>query len=254
MKFYEENGVCFHNQSPQDPEECLELLQESSSISYLSHASTTLRLKASNSGQYTQIKIFGSPYSPAQDLWAFGYNQDEAATLWDAIPLNTDVIITHTPPKHHCDATTKGPGGCEDLRQILWRVRPKLAVCGHRHQGRGVERVRWRLDGPHAQDTRNQRRVAHDRGAHDMEESTEAWIDAGLGNKKQSLFDLTAKGRKPLDNHDDLLGRMGRKETCVVNAAIMATSHAGPKRFNKPIVVDIDLPMQDGGEASPEDG
>ena len=43
-----------------------------------------------------------------------------------------------------------------------------------------------------------------------------------------------------------LSGRMGRTETCVVNAAIMANSflnRAAGKKFNKPIVVDIDLPV-----------
>ena len=39
-------------------------------------------------------------------------------------------------------------------------------------------------------------------------------------------------------------GRQGRLETCIVNAAIMARSHGnGPKRYNKPIVVDVDLPI-----------
>lgn len=37
--------------------------------------------------------------------------------------------------------------------------------------------------------------------------------------------------------------RQGRMETCIVNAAIMANNWSGPKRFNKPIVVDIDLPV-----------
>ncbi len=40
--------------------------------------------------------------------------------------------------------------------------------------------------------------------------------------------------------------RMTRRETCVINAAIMASSwpHStnNVKRYNKPIVVDIDLP------------
>lgn len=42
-----------------------------------------------------------------------------------------------------------------------------------------------------------------------------------------------------------LAGRMGRRETCVVNCAIMANNypHVGGKRFNKPIVVDLDLPV-----------
>lgn len=39
-------------------------------------------------------------------------------------------------------------------------------------------------------------------------------------------------------------GREGRKETCIVNAAIMARSHGmGAKRYNQPIVVEIDLPV-----------
>ena len=42
-------------------------------------------------------------------------------------------------------------------------------------------------------------------------------------------------------------GRMGRKETCIINAAIMASSWPyksnSQQRYNKPIVVDIDLPV-----------
>jgi|UniRef100_A0A8H7KDX8 hypothetical protein len=40
-------------------------------------------------------------------------------------------------------------------------------------------------------------------------------------------------------------GRMGREETCIVNAAIMKSRypHVGGKQFNKPIVVDLDLPV-----------
>lgn len=42
-----------------------------------------------------------------------------------------------------------------------------------------------------------------------------------------------------------LAGRMGREETCIVNAAIMKSRypHVGGKQFNKPIVVDLDLPV-----------
>ena len=42
-----------------------------------------------------------------------------------------------------------------------------------------------------------------------------------------------------------LQGRLGRRQTCVVNCAIMANSypHVGGKRYNKPIVVDLDLPV-----------
>lgn len=204
--------------------------------------------------------------------------------LWDTIPLDTDIVITHTPPMHHCATSAKDMSGCEALRKALWRVRPSMAVFGHIHEARGVERVRWNLDSPEGQF---------------REESTEVWSDPGIGNNKQSLVDLTAKGRHPIDNDGaqtrhkpcsptfQLLGsggrpefsqpdgsdsasqekgiilrgangegvgslpdveaagrRMGRRETCMVNAAFMTgRGGGGSKRFNKPIIVDIDLPV-----------
>lgn len=55
------------------------------------------------------------------------------------------------------------------------------------------------------------------------------------------------EGLSRLDDHDAaaLEGRMGRRESCVVNAAIKARSWGtvGTKFLNKPIIVDIDLPV-----------
>jgi hypothetical protein len=54
------------------------------------------------------------------------------------------------------------------------------------------------------------------------------------GGRAESTGQPTTRGR-----------RTGRRETCVVNCAIVATGwpHTGGKRFNKPIVVDLDLPV-----------
>lgn len=254
----------------------------------------------------TSFTVFGSPYSPRSGLWAFGYDQTTpdaeasgefiqarastsaaptATDLWSAIPLDTDIVITHTPPYTHCDeaASKRRAMGCDDLRRALWRVRPKLAICGHVHEGRGAERVRWDTLGVSA--------------APYGELSSTSWEDpgAGTGNNKISLVDLTSRGGKlPLDNDSSplrkgwpadqrgqggacqhleeastalpgfgtrgiggcpessvrcdrraLCCRMGRRETCVVNCAIAATNwpHTGGKRFNKPIVVDLELPI-----------
>lgn len=184
------------------------------------------------------------------------------------------------------------------------------------HEGRGVERVKWKLDLPYVPF---------------MEAKTTLWSDPGAGNKKLSRVDLTGRGDEaPLANdggpsgamfanevsfsagddegdaaasEDELVtslaqtvsatpsnaslvsqasqiergsgyakeqpispvvisagaqdqlsrlhqqnvaalsGRYGRQETCIVNASIMAHSWGqGPRRSNKPIVVDIDLP------------
>lgn len=288
--FYSEHGLYFHNQTPQDTSACLSLLTSSPSITYLLHDSITIRLGAP-SGPHTEFTIFGSPYSPRHGLWAFYYdapkiptNLSDLTSLWELIPLESDIVVTHTPPRAHCDQTDERRAkGCEALRQALWRVRPKLAVCGHIHDGRGAERVTWDLQS---------RNVCY------AEEKVVRWEDPGAGNNKLSLVDLTGRkapsiandgshpGRPPeqhshsctdssrtlpvtfsseeLDgqvrgssagqggyphssrcDHEALAGRMGRRETCVVNAAIMKSRypHIGGKQFNKPIVVDLDLPV-----------
>ncbi|CAG9942378.1 unnamed protein product [Clonostachys rosea f. rosea IK726] len=294
--FYAEHGLYFHNQNPQSHEDCLSLLTSSPSITYLNHTSQTIRLTSSD-GPRTQLKVFGSPYSPRHGLWAFYYNApispstySDLPRIWDDIPLDADVVVTHTPARTHCDETDERRAtGCEALRRALWRVRPRLAVCGHIHDGRGAERVTWDL---------TSRNVAF------AERSVARWTDPapGMESSKISLVDLTGRrltpslandgsrgeyrgrtststttaattvagpvtlgsdvavdaqvcrgtiglgGDDPQSSRCDweaLGGRMGREETCIVNAAIMKSRypHVGGKQFNKPIVVDLDLPV-----------
>lgn len=256
--FYMNHGHAFHNQTLQSPDDCISLFQDSATITYLHHDSATIRL-SDPSGPHTWFNVFGSPFSQRHGLWAFGYDgpsrhnpSTELTSLWDLIPLNTDVVITHTPPRTHCDSVEEQnrPQGCEALRQALWRVRPQLAVCGHLHQGRGAERVRWDLE---------------DQNTAFAEISSTPWQDPGEDNNKMSLIDLTGKkGVLPrlandggisvhdsTDNSSENFGqnsvgdRVGRAETFVINAAVMKSRypHKGGKEFNKPIVVDIHLPV-----------
>lgn len=240
-------------------------------------------------------------------------------------PFDTDIVVTHTPPKYHLDERSdRRSVGCSSLRERLWRVRPLLSIHGHVHESRGVEIVKWDL---------MQSNIKY------KEEPTIVWEDPGVNNKKFSIVNLTKKNGMDLKNDgsvgdrwqvpdeegevstsnqvrrrftflaqdafrppplpesvktpkkakkamprveegvarlvtslaaiptpslppatigqggmppsgrcdiEALSGRMGRKETCVVNAAIMANSfsnRAAGKKFNKPIVVDIDLPV-----------
>ena len=47
------------------------------------------------------IKFYGSPWQPAFNNWAFNIprDSDEIAAKWNLIPDDTDVLITHGPPK-----------------------------------------------------------------------------------------------------------------------------------------------------------
>lgn len=221
-------------------EQCRTLLRNNPSITYLEHEPATVRLMAPT-GPRTVFTVFGSPYSPsysvsAQD-WAFGYMPDQASALWAQIPDNASLVVAHTPPAGHRDLDLvedpvgdessnihpyRHNCGCPELLRELSRVRPQLVVCGHVHTARGYTRIHWEYGN------------SVDRTA-DLPPH---------GSRKQHLVDLTGRGCSAALSNDCLLSPDNRRETCVVNAAVMATRwpHRGGRRFNPPVVVDLDLP------------
>ncbi|CAD0113692.1 unnamed protein product, partial [Aureobasidium uvarum] len=148
--FYDalDKGGGVRQKLPQDPDKCLDLVRSyHPNIVYLCHNARTVHLQ-SPSGPRTIFKVFGSPYVPRRDEWAFGYTRhdDAAEHLWSDIPLDTDILLTHTPAFNHRNASTEWQAaGCEVLRRALWQVRPRLAVCGRIHEARGIEKVHWEL-------------------------------------------------------------------------------------------------------------
>lgn len=108
-------------------------------ITYLQHSSTVIKFPG-HTGR--QLKLYGAPQIPkcGGSQFAFQYNRGQDA--WsDTIPSDTDILITHTPPKYHCDLSVAL--GCEWLLKEVWKIRPKLHVCGHVHAGAGREILWW---------------------------------------------------------------------------------------------------------------
>ena len=98
---------------------------------YLRDASVTL-LFPSGRG----LRIYGSPLTPQYGLSAFQHLPSE--DVWtQKVPLHTDIILTHGPPRGHLDGFMKS--GCAFLTQEVVRVRPRLVVYGHIHVGHGIE-------------------------------------------------------------------------------------------------------------------
>jgi hypothetical protein len=90
------------------------------------------------------IRIYGSPWQPEFFSWAFNLpkNGIEIAGKWEAIPDNTDILITHGPAFGTLDTVTGRPWdglGCELLTQRIEVIKPKIHVCGHIHSGYGYE-------------------------------------------------------------------------------------------------------------------
>ncbi len=86
------------------------------------------------------MTFYGSPWQPAFMDWAFNLERgEELRRKWSLIPEGTDVLVTHGPPAGHGDETVRGDAaGCEDLMDAVLRVRPRLHVFGHIHEGAGV--------------------------------------------------------------------------------------------------------------------
>jgi Icc-related predicted phosphoesterase len=89
------------------------------------------------------VRIWGSPWQPRFFDWAFNLDRGEPLrAVWAKIPDRVDVLLTHGPPNGILDRTIRGDlVGDHDLRDAVFRVRPKLHVFGHIHEGYGQEVV-----------------------------------------------------------------------------------------------------------------
>lgn len=93
------------------------------------------------------IKIWGSPITPSFGYgWAFnkdrGYDINQ---IWNRIPNDTDIVITHGPIHSYCDRTDRGGlnVGCEQLYHRLNEVKPQLHFSGHIHEAYGYRNTKW---------------------------------------------------------------------------------------------------------------
>lgn len=277
VPFYQQHGGSFHNKKIEDPQRCIDLFHTDPTFVYLNHEAKVVRVDFQDD-THALLKVFGSPYSPAKGFWAFGYGPEKASELWSQIPLDSDFVITHTPAKGHRDrCSARGTAGCDTLRQVLARVRPKVFVCGHIHQGHGVEIVTWDAS-------------TLDNGC--SESGVRQYEDPAPDSKKLFIVDLSSKSRGTalkndgsvdhirhvgvqglqgfthvegnvttpgytttsdaagprLDSTPDMettANHGGRLQTCIVNAAFMGKNwpHKDGKTFQKPIIIDIDVPI-----------
>jgi Icc-related predicted phosphoesterase len=78
----------------------------------------------------------GVPITPWD--WSFDLSDDEAAELLASCP-NGGVLIVHSPPQGHADASGSGDHlGSVAIREAIEAKKPRLAVCGHVHESWGA--------------------------------------------------------------------------------------------------------------------
>ncbi|MFA5599139.1 MAG: metallophosphatase domain-containing protein [Phenylobacterium sp.] len=85
------------------------------------------------------VKFWGSPYTPYFARIAFEETEDGLRKIYEAIPKDTDIILSHGPPfgigdlnfhNEHC--------GSDALYDAVMKIKPKIVAYGHIHQDHGI--------------------------------------------------------------------------------------------------------------------
>ncbi|KAI9731102.1 MAG: hypothetical protein M1818_007959 [Claussenomyces sp. TS43310] len=186
-------------------------------IHYLQDESIQLRFKGGRT-----LNIYGAadiPQCGGSDF-AFQYRRD--LPPWtNRIPISTDVLITHTPPRYHLDLDL----GCSSLLEEIWRVKPRLHVFGHVHSGHGRETVFW--DPGQAAYERLMSSTKHG-VLHDLVPNA-SWIDA---------LRVIWYGVKGVLWQYLMVGNKGANGGVLVNAAL-AYQSSNPPRLGNPAEVVV---------------
>ena len=91
-----------------------------------------------NSVTIDGIKFWGSPFTPNFGQWAFMKARNTINRVWDVIPDDTDIIVTHGPPKgildisDNYDRSIEFCGDSALLKRML-KLEPMLVCFGHIH-------------------------------------------------------------------------------------------------------------------------
>ncbi len=86
------------------------------------------------------VRFYGSPWQPWFYDWAFNLERGpEIRAKWDLIPEGIDVLITHGPPYGIGDLIARSDNaGCQDLLEVVEKIKPKVHVFGHIHEDYGI--------------------------------------------------------------------------------------------------------------------
>lgn len=95
--------------------------------------------------KYKGLNIFGSPWTPSYgNSWAYMRKRNQMFVVWENLPTDIDILITHGPPKGILDLTRDRDTdelvqvGCKSLLNAVLKIKPKIHCFGHIHSEDGI--------------------------------------------------------------------------------------------------------------------
>jgi Icc-related predicted phosphoesterase len=101
------------------------------------------------------VKVYGSPYTPSFGVgWAFNKNRAKIGRVWENIPEDTDILVTHGPPKGVLDLSYNRNGKLEfcgdvSLKKRIRQLQIKLVCFGHIHNYKDITNQGWTILADH---------------------------------------------------------------------------------------------------------
>jgi len=85
------------------------------------------------------LKIWGSPYCPYFNNWAWMQPDNMLAEIWATIPLETEIVVTHSMPYGILDGVLPRMQsvGSLTLRDRIKDIHPYIQIGGHLHESYG---------------------------------------------------------------------------------------------------------------------
>lgn len=89
------------------------------------------------------LKIYGTPWMPKFYDWAFMKSEKDLIPIYEKIPNNLDILITHTPPYDILDKNMRGhPCGSQSLHDAVMKKAPRAHIFGHIHESSGIMKLK----------------------------------------------------------------------------------------------------------------
>ena len=101
-----------------------------------------LVILSDNGWKYMGFTFYGTPWCPDLQSWAFYGSHQELVNKFSRIPNNTDILLTHCPPRVGDAGTVLQQGwnwmrnfGCQELADAICFKQIGWHFCGHVHTG-----------------------------------------------------------------------------------------------------------------------